>query len=141
MKKLLLLIILIFLIGCSYEDGILSIDFNKIKNNTEKEDDKILTDFKDFNLNPEKYLNQTITIKGNLFRKESPYEMVVLGRSEKHTFYQALTDKEDFTFMFYPKYNRAFEIGKKYILKGIVKKEKERYCFKDCDYIYFLLEK
>lgn len=54
MKKLLIILIfVIFLIGCSYEDGKLSFDFNKVK----KEEQKELTEEEKFNLEIENEMN------------------------------------------------------------------------------------
>ena len=66
MKKLLIILIfVIFLVGCSYEEGVLTIDFNKFKTNEPKSINQYeVVDILELTENTEKYYNKTITIQG-----------------------------------------------------------------------------
>lgn len=69
MKKLLLILIfVIFLVGCSYEEGILTVDFNKLKQSTTKVNDKITIEEKSKQL--EKECKSEINNNVELLRKK-----------------------------------------------------------------------
>ena len=71
-----------------------------------------INSLKDISLNPENYLNQSVTIKGVATFKDYgcsyDYKWITMG----------LVDNEGYLVYFYPKGTRAFEYGKTYTISG-----------------------
>ncbi len=125
MISIFVLMLVISIVGCQYEDGKLTIDFNKLKDNSSvgkqsKILNKPITNFEDLDLSS--LVGKNITVKGKV-------GMPGLGTVDGKL-YKPLFDNDGFHVSFVPRGKRSITAGEYYTIKGTVME------YQDCDWMY-----
>jgi hypothetical protein len=129
----------------SFKNNIQSIKPSLSQTSSENSE-KVLIDFEDYQKNPNKYVGQIITVRGEYYYQPFCTSLFNSTQGNPATNCYNLRDKNDYYITIVPKIDRPFEKGKTYTFTGkIVKILYDSFCEikkseEDCIYHYYLVE-